>query len=221
MGLNVWVENNELLMYLSQSGTFDENNQMLKHGRVRIRMEPNPFEEAVSFSQELRLEEGCIYISAANDRVSADLELWVDVERPVAHVKCSSNVPVEVYAQYESWRTEDQELPPGTRHACFSYTSYPGEVVKYKDQVGLKENIVQWMHRNRDDKLLIDFCIRQQGLEEVLRIDIRDFVAQVDAGQIVQAANFTARLQGELTTRDICLQLLHLQVGLRTHQATP
>ncbi len=30
VGLNVWVENNEILFYIGQSGTLDENNQMLK-----------------------------------------------------------------------------------------------------------------------------------------------------------------------------------------------
>ena len=167
VGLNVWVENNEVLMYISQSGTFDENNQMLKHGRVRVRLEPNPFEDAELFRQELVLEEGCIRISAANEKLNVDLLLWVDVSSPVVHVECKSSEPVELHAQYESWRTEDQELPPGTRHACFSYTSYPGEVVKYKDEIRVTEDAVQWMHRNREDKLLIDFCIDQQGLEEV------------------------------------------------------
>ncbi|GAH13865.1 unnamed protein product, partial [marine sediment metagenome] len=35
IGLNVWVENNELLFYIARSGTFDENNEFLKLGRVR------------------------------------------------------------------------------------------------------------------------------------------------------------------------------------------
>jgi hypothetical protein len=30
IGLNVWVENNELLFYIAKSGTFDENNTLGK-----------------------------------------------------------------------------------------------------------------------------------------------------------------------------------------------
>ena len=30
IGMNVWVENNDVLFYLSQSGTFDENNVFIK-----------------------------------------------------------------------------------------------------------------------------------------------------------------------------------------------
>ncbi|MHC4062120.1 MAG: DUF5703 domain-containing protein, partial [Planctomycetota bacterium] len=54
IGLNVWVENNELLFYIARSGTFDENNQMLKLGRVRVRITPNPFSQDGQFRQELK-----------------------------------------------------------------------------------------------------------------------------------------------------------------------
>jgi hypothetical protein len=36
IGLNVWVENNELLFYIGRSGTFDENNHMLFQQRRHI-----------------------------------------------------------------------------------------------------------------------------------------------------------------------------------------
>src|SRR5215210_8015418 len=42
IGLNVWVENGDILFYVARSGTFDENNALLKLGRVRIKMSPNP-----------------------------------------------------------------------------------------------------------------------------------------------------------------------------------
>jgi len=54
IGLNVWVENGELLFYMSRSGTFDENNTMLKLGRVRIKLTPNPFEKGSAFKQDLK-----------------------------------------------------------------------------------------------------------------------------------------------------------------------
>src|SRR6218665_2429916 len=43
IGLNVWVENGDLLITLSRSGTFDELNGMPKLGRVRVTLSPNPF----------------------------------------------------------------------------------------------------------------------------------------------------------------------------------
>ena len=43
IGCNVWVENGDILFYMSRSGTFDENNTMLKLGRTKIDLDPNPF----------------------------------------------------------------------------------------------------------------------------------------------------------------------------------
>ena len=42
-GMNVWVENGDLLCYVQRSGCFDENNQYLKLGRIRLNLQPNPF----------------------------------------------------------------------------------------------------------------------------------------------------------------------------------
>ncbi|MBR2034936.1 MAG: hypothetical protein IJ984_02675, partial [Prevotella sp.] len=40
IGMNVWVEDGDILFYLSRSGAFDENNTLLKQGRVRIKLTP-------------------------------------------------------------------------------------------------------------------------------------------------------------------------------------
>ena len=37
--MNVWVEDGELLFYVSRSGTFDEHNTLLKQGRVRVTLD--------------------------------------------------------------------------------------------------------------------------------------------------------------------------------------
>lgn len=60
IGMNVWVENGDLMFYLSKSGLFDENNTLLKAGRIRLHIEGNPFGK--DFSQRLCLDDGAIYI---------------------------------------------------------------------------------------------------------------------------------------------------------------
>ena len=65
IGLNVWVENGELLFYISRSGTFDENNAFLKLGRVRVKLTPNPL-NGTNFRQELLLQEGYIKIDGSD-----------------------------------------------------------------------------------------------------------------------------------------------------------
>ena len=56
IGMNVWVEDGDLLVYLSRSGTFDELNSFPKLGRLRISLSPNLFKDSNVFRQELKLK---------------------------------------------------------------------------------------------------------------------------------------------------------------------
>ena len=62
IGLNVWVENGDVLFYMQRSGSLSENGEYLKLGRIRIRMNPNPLKECTSFRQELKLSESTVEI---------------------------------------------------------------------------------------------------------------------------------------------------------------
>jgi len=170
IGLNVWVENNELLFYIGRSGTFDENNHMLKLGRVRLKLNPNPLSKEGEFRQELKLRAGYIEIAGQSAETSAVIKIWVEVFRPVIHVDVDSSTPLSLTAQYENWRTTARELPADDRKSrfpCMSLVGYPGKVTMYPDHVGHRNNTVLWYHRNRNDDLLFDKEIEQQELEEV------------------------------------------------------
>jgi hypothetical protein len=124
MGLNIWVEDGDVLFYAQKSGCFSENNEYFKLGRVRIKLNPNPFTQDAEFRQELKLKEGYVEISASNKNVQANVSVWVETKRSVAHVDVEASQAVSVEAQYESWRTEDFELSKDfskfPRHGCFS-----------------------------------------------------------------------------------------------------
>jgi hypothetical protein len=171
IGLNVWVEKGELLFYMQRSGCFDENNEYLKLGRVRVRLDPNPFADGESFRQELKLREGLVEITGKREGVQAALTLWVEAERPVVHLEVEANQPVTVHAAYENWRQADEQLPAkpskGARFGCVSWEEYPGDVTRHRDAVCQEGNTVMFYHRNRDDALLFDYIVRQQGLEKV------------------------------------------------------
>ena len=84
IGMNVWVENGDVLFYVQQSGWFDENNTLLKAGRWRIHFDKTPFNGS-DFRQTLSLDEGCIYIEGGGTK----LRIWVDVEVPLVYVETS------------------------------------------------------------------------------------------------------------------------------------
>lgn len=43
IGMNVWVENDDVLFYLSRSGSFDENNCSVEAGTVSCEAHSEPF----------------------------------------------------------------------------------------------------------------------------------------------------------------------------------
>ena len=84
--MNIWVEDGDVMFYVSRSGTFDEKNCQLKQGRVRLRLSPNPFKDAKNFRQELKLKDGYVEIAAGNTQI----QFWVDVFHPIIHVEVTN-----------------------------------------------------------------------------------------------------------------------------------
>lgn len=165
VGLNVWCEDGDILFYLARSGTFDENNTMLKLGRVRLRLEP-PFAPGTPFRQELCLRDGSVCLQGEGGAV----HLWVEVHRPVVHADIVTEMPTTLTASYESWRTEDRSLGTDERFQCMSFLRTTPEqfpVITRKDDVEAGGSHVVWYHRNRDDDLVFDKEVAQQHLDSV------------------------------------------------------
>ena len=50
IGINLWVEENgDLLFYLSKTDAWSENARLLKLGKVRLSLSPNPFKTGDTF----------------------------------------------------------------------------------------------------------------------------------------------------------------------------
>ncbi|RYD69244.1 MAG: hypothetical protein EOP55_24265, partial [Sphingobacteriales bacterium] len=107
IGLNLWVEKGEVYLYLSRSGTFDENNTLLKLGRVKLKFSPNPF-DGKTFEQKLILKDGYAQISGVNGNLNTRIKVWVDVFNPIIHLDIKSSQNITTEASYESWRFEDR-----------------------------------------------------------------------------------------------------------------
>lgn len=173
IGLNVWVEDGEVLFYMQRSGSLAETNEYLKLGRVRLQLTPNPFAlPDADFRQELKLRQGYVEISGKGVQgngkpIEATVRVWVETNRPVIHVEADSSEPIKVNAAYENWRLKDEEIPNNNRRrSFFSLNCYPGKVKMKKDDVVREGQGVVFYHRNPDEKLVPDMIIRQQQLEE-------------------------------------------------------
>ena len=73
---NVWVEKGgDLLLYIGKSDTWSEGTRLLKVGRARINISPNPFTTDEYFTQTLNLYGGEINISAGEKGNKTDLKI--------------------------------------------------------------------------------------------------------------------------------------------------
>ncbi|MGV3589626.1 MAG: DUF5703 domain-containing protein [Adhaeribacter sp.] len=165
IGLNVWVENGEILFYLSRSGAFDENNLFPKLGRVRLNLQPNPFAAGAKFRQELKLKEGYVEITGGAGKQATVVKIWVDVFRPVVNLEVNSSQPVQAVASYENWRTQDRELLAGEKFAT-SLKWSKLKAINCKDEVQPVGNEILFYHRNRDSTVF-DLTVNQQQLRKV------------------------------------------------------
>lgn len=162
IGMNVWVENDDVLFYLSRSGSFDENNCLLKQGRFRVRLTPNPFAGTASFRQTLHLNDG--YVSVSSD--NATLIIWVDVFHPVVHVEVKTKELTSMRVNFESWRYEDRPVRKGEGQQCSYKWAIPDGLMTRRDSVCVEEDNFTFFHRN-PERTIFDVVVDQQGMNEV------------------------------------------------------
>jgi alpha-L-fucosidase 2 len=102
IALNAWTESNgDLVFLVAKSDAWTEWGKLVKLGRVRVQLTPNPFVGAADFTQVLKLEEGVIEIKSGANTV----RVWVDANHPAVHVEAKLEHPATLQAKLELWRT--------------------------------------------------------------------------------------------------------------------
>lgn len=100
IGANTWVEENgDLVFYISKTDAWSNIGTLLKLGKVKVSISPNPFSEK-TFFQELKLQNGEIFINYGN----TNIRFWVDAHHSTIQVDVQSKTPVNVKITYENWR---------------------------------------------------------------------------------------------------------------------
>lgn len=150
---NVWVEQDgDLMLYLGKSDTWSEATRLLKVGRVRIHLSPNPFAGGAPFKQELNLHKGEINITAGAKGRTVRLRLWIDANQPVVRVEAASDRPLTVRCTAERMRPQAQTFVGGEQHlqgssfrGLFGSPVPPSESA---DVVASHDDRLVWYHRN-------------------------------------------------------------------------
>jgi len=213
IGLNVWVENNELFFYISRSGSFDENNCLLKTGRVRLKLTPNPFTRG-DFKQELKLKDGYVEIEAG----STVIELWVDVFRPVIHVEIKSKEKVATEVCYENWRYKDRLVRKGEGNANSYKWAIPKGLVTKADVMEEQGNKLTFYHRNTA-QTVFDVTVAQQGMDSVKK-EMFNPLSNLTFGGMLWGDNlqYSGTSQGEYAGTDFKSWCMKSVKPARSHQ---
>ncbi len=175
MGLNVWVENDELFFYVGREGCRDENGSLLKMGRVRVSISPSPFAKGTKFSQELKLRQGWVEIRAERpekEKNSATIRIWVEVDRPIVHAEIETSEPSAVRATYESWRTEPIELSNTRKNlhrgqCMINFDNHPDPVFVQPDAFRAGDSRIRFWHQMREEKNVFHHLVKTQQLEPI------------------------------------------------------
>lgn len=164
VGLNVWAESGNLMIYIAKSGAFDENNALLKLGRVRLSMSPNPFVPGDrSFEQRLLINDGYATFKGANSTL---VKVWVDVNSSAIHVEITSSIHLNLTAGFESWRTQGHNMVSNEQQETswgVIQTSYIPLPYQYPDTALYTSGGILNYHHNSDTPLF-NFQVNQQNL---------------------------------------------------------
>lgn len=172
LGLNLWVEpSGDLVFYLSKTDSWDAHARLLKLGRVRVKLSPNPLaggkEGGAPFRQELRLREAEIVVTMGRPGEAVTLRVWVDANQPVVRVEAVGEKPVSVQADLELWRTKEGPLDAKQRDAARGLHGAPYPLVVPADKVLDQPGEVVWYHRNVTSGWPI--TMKVQGLEGLVK----------------------------------------------------
>lgn len=227
IGLNVWAEKNDVLFYIARSGCFDENNALLKLGRIRLTFKPNPFTNE-DFQQELNLKDGSVSISDG-EKHSINIHLWVEVKQPIIHVEIKTKKAISVIASYENWRSKDH-IVRGKENNENSYKFAPqGTIITHKDHIAFNDNKIIFYHRNQSPTVF-DATVKEQGLDSV-KNQLFDPLKELTFGGFIQGKNLISDTISEgqyLSTPYTSWALktkhksknIQIQIGLCTGQFT-
>jgi hypothetical protein len=190
VGLNVWAENDgDICFYISRTDAWGDNARPLKLGRVRLHMDPNPFEGGRPFKQELCLRDGVILVTAGGEADKVRLKVWVDANRDVIHVDGESMKPLRVTAAVELWRKTKRpilEAEKATVRGTWRYAK-DGVTVEPDTLLPTAGNSIRWCHRNV--KSPYTFNMKVQRMDEFIP-KYPDPIINLTFGAIMSGKNF-------------------------------
>ncbi len=218
IGINLWVEKGgDLFFYISKTDAWDENARLVKLGRVRVRIAPNPFAADQPFQQVLDLKTGRIVIRAGQGDSAVSLAVWVDANRPVILVEAEGRRAFDLTASVELWRTRERTLTGPEVYSAYGMDGGPQPVVVRTDtRLPARDHRLTWYHRNPAS--IWPGTMKLQGMEAWMStakdpLLNRTFGGQMRGEGLVAENDSTLRSAAARTRRVVSVYLLTAQTA--------
>lgn len=188
VALNAWITpEGHLHCYLARSDAWDDYGRLVKIGKLRWILQPNPIRPGEPFHQELHLRTATMEIRAGRAQPTT-IRLWVDAHLPIVHLTVESPEPISVTATIELWRTNRQvrrelEVSDVLRDHPEPESQEALMILEPDQWVTDHPKRIGWYHHNRKS-IGPALMARIQGLEGFVRPDPllhRTFGALVEA----------------------------------------
>jgi alpha-L-fucosidase 2 len=167
LAANVWTEQNgDLMLLVAKADAWTELGKLVKLGRVRVKIAPNPFVGSADFQQVLRLENGSIEIRSGANVVL----VWVDANRSIIHVEATLEYPATMQATLELWRTKTHPYNESSpdKGGLFEMGDHAIPLNFEADTVlPASANQVAWYHFNSSS--IYPIVLEQEHLESLLQ----------------------------------------------------
>jgi alpha-L-fucosidase 2 len=220
IGLNVWTEEGtgSVCVLIGKTDAWDDSGRLVKVGKVRVKVEPNPFGPGRRFSQRLHLADAAVEIVAGEGRNEARLKVWADANLPVVHVEARVPPPSVVTAAIEPWRLAPEELKDELVSGLNYWRDLFGPTVVRPDVVvdePGRDRLV-WYHANVETPSFAK-ALAMQGLEKA---GVRDPLRERVFGGLVEGEGFVKDGRMSLRNDGGAVRLLNVHV-LTSEPSTP
>lgn len=165
LAANVWTEaSGDLVLLISSPDAWTEMGKLVKLGRVRIRLTPNPFVDGDGFTEVLHLEDGAIEIHKGSNRV----RIWIDANHPAIHVEAHTEHPAVLQVTLETWRkNQSPQEASAEKTGMFELASDDYPVLFQADIIlPAKAHSIAWYHFNKGS--IYPTVLRQQHLNALI-----------------------------------------------------
>jgi alpha-L-fucosidase 2 len=219
ISLNVWSENEtgSVCFYIGKTDAWDETGRLLKIGKVRVKIEPNPFAEGRPFRQKLSVRDAAVEVTAGDGAAAVSFRVWADANLPVVRVETHAPATCAVTASIEPWRLEPEVMKDALVSGLNYYPEIFGPTVVGPDVV-MDEPAARivWYHRNPETPSFAR-NLTMQGLEDAgLKDPLKDRIF----GALMEGEGFVRKGAKALVSEKGAARALNIHI-LTRQPATP